>query len=35
MNLDPPLKESGFLSPHRDPQGFLASGVMLAPRGRR
>lgn len=27
--------ESDFLSPHRDPRGFLASEVMLEPRARR
>lgn len=35
-SLVPPFcGESDFLSPHRDPQGFLASEVMLEPRARR
>lgn len=30
-----PTGESDFLSPHRDPQGCLASGATLGPRARR
>lgn len=33
--VPPPAGESDFLSPHRDPQGYLASGATLGPRARR
>ena len=33
--VPPPTGESDFLSPHRDPQGCLASGATLGPRARR